>query len=839
MWNTTFKNTNITGATLTGITFSNLQKGQLLLRLENLSNTAVNNLTSLTIQELRIVQPTISLRSLNTIQGVTVIVPNNTGQGYFVAVTPNINQVICIFAATNQNIILTSSGNIVKTVRNTGTVIQDIDNANATISYIKIGSVSYRFSIGNSDGVIAMIPIDTNLVRVNDAGINDIISLNTVPTTTTSCIGYSWNFITDHRSVMTAKVNFSNLHINMLTNRIRGVIHIKLGSGDFGYPILFFNNTHSYPSSATNTNELSRSFNITHSSTWSNQSIYANANTSLFTIYQDGSPCFANVAFPNVSSVMTIKFDVDLQKQKNNILRQIICSGEWTWTSKLLNSAASYIYHGYFNRISEIRPISAFLVSSYNFDNNVNDTSTNGNTLTNVGTVTFNTSDFIRGGAAASFNGSNHFEISNDGRFSPDNFTVACWIKPVDSAGNVQSIATCRDGITFKGWMIYIGPSNTLEFITGSGSGWSGPASYGSDLLLNIQTNTWVHIAFTLSKSTNTVVVYINGNLQKTITRTYANNTSYRLRIGAGGDSTNGELFVRNGTLIDDFNLFNKVLTSSEIANVYSSTSPVVTDTFLVSSYNFDSNPNDSSPNLLNYTNTLTNVATVTYNTSDFMRGNASASFNGSNYFEVSNDGRFSPAIFTVACWIKPKTHSTSYQAIASCRASSPWSGWMLYIGPDNVGSSLEIWSSSNGSDFTGQTSLYNNFGRLNRWVHIAFTLIQNTSALIVYIDGVAVTTTTLGYTRNLSTNLRIGAGSNETTGQIQVVNGTLIDDFRIYNKVLTPAEIRILYAGTTAPVSFNNNITLNDIGIGGYGNSTPAIEQVTMNLEVIGLPSF
>ena len=610
--NTTFRNTLITGATLTGITFSNVQKGQLLLRTANIGITAINNLTTLTIQEFRVIQPAISLRSLNTIQSVSVIVPNNTGQGYFVEITPNINQVICIFVATNQNIIIRSSVNILKTIRNTGTVIQDIDNANASISYIKVGSISYQFSIGNSDGVITMIPIDTNMIRVNNAGISDIILLNTSSISPMST-GYSWDYILNNSGTRIAKVNFSNLKINMLTNRVRGVIHVKLGAADFGYPLLFFNNNHTFPSGAVNTHDLSRTFNIFHSSLWGNQTIYRSGGvTNQFEIYQDGSQSFANIPFPSVASFMTIKFDIDLQKNKDNIFRQVICSGEWTWTSKLVNSTASYIYHGYFNRITEIRPASGFLVASYNFDSSANDSSTNGNTLTNVGPVTYSTSDFIRGSAAAQFNGSNYFQVANDGRFSTDNFTVALWINP--------------------------------------------------------------------------------------------------------------------------------------------------------------------------------------------------------------------------------KISAASYQTIASCRAATPWRGWILYIGPDSAGSNLEIWSSSDGTNFTGQTSVYSNFGRLNRWVHLAFTLNKSTSELILYIDGVVSRTTTLGYTNNTITNLRIGAGANEGTAQLYVVNGTLIDDFNIFNKVLTASEITNVYSGTIVAY---NNITLNDIGVCSFGNSNPAIESITMNVDVVGLPLF
>ena len=447
------------------------------------------------------------------------------------------------------------------------------------------------------------------------------------------------------------------------------------------------------------------------------------------------------------------------------------------------------------------------LVALYNFDSNANDSSTNGNHLTNVSTVTYNVIDNIRGSGAASFNGSNYFERANDGRFSPDNFTVAFWIKPV-SGSTYQSIVTCRNGFNLTGWMIYINGNNNLEFITGNeGSVWS----YGyDDIYSGIGSiNTWVHIAFTVTKSTNTVVAYINGIFKITFTRLYSNNTAYPLRIGAGADFTPAELFVRNGTLIDDFRFYNKVLSASEISTIVSPVSS------LVASYNFDSNANDSSVN----GNTLTNVGSVTYNTTDYKRGTAAASFNGSNYFEISNNGRFSPDTFTVALWIKPASH-TGYQSIASCRGSSPWRGWMMYIGPSTAGSNLEIWSSTDGSNFTGQTSVISNFGTLNIWVHVAFTLNKSTSALVVYMNGHVVTTTTLGYTNNTGTTLRIGAGANEQSALFNLVNGSLIDDFRFYNKVLIPSEINSLVSESSYSSSFStggNVIGKGPVTIGGW----------------------
>jgi hypothetical protein len=424
------------------------------------------------------------------------------------------------------------------------------------------------------------------------------------------------------------------------------------------------------------------------------------------------------------------------------------------------------------------------MVASYNFDGNPNDTSGNNNHLTSINNVAYSTSDFRLGTRAALFNGSNYFEINNDGRFSPDDFTVACWVKPVDSAGNVQSIATCRNGNSLRGWMIYIGPNNTLEFITGSGaSAWSGPASYGSDGLLNVIGNTWVHLAFSISKSASSVLVYVNGTHTRTIARMYANNTDKPLRIGAGGEFP-GELCVKSGTLMDDFRFYNRVLSAAEIASVISSS-------FLIASYNFENNPNDSSGK----GNTLSSINNVAYSASDYKLGTRAASFSGSNYFEIANDGRFSPNDFTVAFWIKPVSSTTDYQSIATCRNGNSLTGWMIYISPNN---DLEFVTGT-GTSFHGWVSsiVYNVIA--NSWVHLAFCItkkpIESICSCQVYVNG-SLNTTITGrpYANNTDKPLRIGAGGDSAGGELFLKPGTIMDDFRFYNKVLLAAEISTIY---------------------------------------------
>ena len=203
----------------------------------------------------------------------------------------------------------------------------------------------------------------------------------------------------------------------------------------------------------------------------------------------------------------------------------------------------------------------------FNFDSNGNDASTNNNHLTNSNSVTFNTFDFKRGTGAASFNGSNYFEIANDdGRFSPDNFTIAFWVKPKSTSVTHQSIASCRNMTNVNtGWMIYIVYGSYLNFVVGNGS------NSLNGLACDIGTfiNNWVHVAITLNKSSRATLIYINGTLFSTNTLVYANNTGTNMRIGAGGNESSAGLFLVNDTLLDDFKFYNSVLSASEISSIY------------------------------------------------------------------------------------------------------------------------------------------------------------------------------------------------------------------------------------------------------------------------------
>jgi len=74
----------------------------------------------------------------------------------------------------------------------------------------------------------------------------------------------------------------------------------------------------------------------------------------------------------------------------------------------------------------------------------------------------------------------------------------------------------------------------------------------------------------------------------------------------------------------------------------------------------------------------------------------------------------------------------------------------------------------------------------------------SSTNALNIYKNGISIYSGSLSITSKTANSLRIGAGANEVTAQYYLNNGSKIDDFRIYNSILTQEQITILY--TLAP---------------------------------------
>ena len=229
--------------------------------------------------------------------------------------------------------------------------------------------------------------------------------------------------------------------------------------------------------------------------------------------------------------------------------------------------------------------------------------------------------------------------------------------------------------------------------------------------------------------------------------------------------------------------------------------------------YKFDDNGNDSSGNNKH----LTSYGTISYSTNTVIGKSSLYGTNG--YFQYDNtENYFNQNVFSVSVWFNFQS-KIDYQSIASCRdADANSSGWTIYIYNNNL-----ILQLGRGTGYGHWTMTPDILMTTNVWYHMVFTL----SPLLqvnLYLNGVLQNTTTLTSYGLSDEPLRIGQGASETdppVSSLQYESGGLIDDFRIYDKDLSQAEITDLYnqySQTLYALTFDNPTECDILIVGGGG---------------------
>lgn len=197
----------------------------------------------------------------------------------------------------------------------------------------------------------------------------------------------------------------------------------------------------------------------------------------------------------------------------------------------------------------------------YAFDGNGNDSSGNGKNATVVGGT------YVTGkkGQAVNLNGTSSQYVSMPSGIVSglSNFTVATWVK-LTSVSTWMRIFDFGNSTTVYMFLTPSSGSTTRFAITTSGN--------GSEQQINrsgaLTTGSWIHIATT--RSGNTGTMYVNG-------ASVATNTSMTLSPSSLGTTTNNWIGrsqfsadpYLNGA-IDEFRLYNRALSASEIQTLYS-----------------------------------------------------------------------------------------------------------------------------------------------------------------------------------------------------------------------------------------------------------------------------
>lgn len=202
----------------------------------------------------------------------------------------------------------------------------------------------------------------------------------------------------------------------------------------------------------------------------------------------------------------------------------------------------------------------------------LNDKTSNGNTLTNVntavdsGTTPFGSSTVSSGFYAPA---SQHFTIADSASLKPTgNFTIEFWVnlaaKP--SSGNSLRLFQSynNNGSTAAGFFVEIRDTGKVRFLSGKNTGLvQGTDFQYAESTTDVVTSSFRHVAAVYDGSK--LKVYIDGNLEGDVSWSNApayNSTNF-VRIGAGTE--NGVTSKYYGGLIDDIRLWSTSRTSTQI----------------------------------------------------------------------------------------------------------------------------------------------------------------------------------------------------------------------------------------------------------------------------------
>lgn len=384
-------------------------------------------------------------------------------------------------------------------------------------------------------------------------------------------------------------------------------------------------------------------------------------------------------------------------------------------------------------------------------------------------------------------------------------FTLSLWYKPTSlPIGDTDGLIT-KDAGNASNYFLVIGENDPV-----CGFYAAGAYQVHQNTNVNLQAGTWYHISCSFDDAGNTVKMYVNN--VEVVNEAENNSPTPNSTILSIGSSQPASATENADGTMDEVRIYSRALGAAEVAKLYGSGAVKFTSNSktltrgssleqgLVGLWTFDGGDTtwtsasagttrDGSGN--NNTGTLTNMNQNT-SVNGGKLGQA-LNFNGSSNYvrinSVADDVQTGAA--TVSLWFKPASTfsaaNTVDQTIFSISDANSnndlrfrlrqadgflsWQTVSLFTVDDSV-SSISSWQA-------------------NTWYHIVGTISADGSAKVLYVNGVEENLTTGLSARGgtLSTEATIGVLDNLT----EYFNGA-IDDVRVYNRALSPAEIQQLY---------------------------------------------
>ncbi len=494
---------------------------------------------------------------------------------------------------------------------------------------------------------------------------------------------------------------------------------------------------------------------------------------------------------------------------------------------------------------------------------NANDVSGNDLNGTINGTVTAVADRLGNANGAMRFPGSSnsHISIPDQPLLRPSGITLGAWVK-INSQTSLSGFISKSINCYNDSWHFGSQDGNYSTWVSNS-------TSCGDFVQMTspLTVGTWNYVVFTLDDVADTRKMYVNGTL--VATGSYTSSIPYDgnpVLIGAAIE--NGSLaFPLNGDL-DDVVIFNRAITAGEVSTLFNNSNPIValnatyfadadgdgfgnpavsqvacsqpsgyvlnnTDcndnsaaaypgateicdgidnncdgqidvailtTGLVAYYPFSGNANDAVGSL----NGIVNGASLA--TDRFGNASSAYSFDGVNDFiNTSNVALTQTDNWTMTAWVKPAASSPDVIVVQNGGdgGGAPCNGYSMGLNNLNVTGYHPCVAFLNGGSAAPQ---------VNQWIHL--TMVRQSGVTSFYLNGVQAPNTFTSAPITPAGVITIGSASG-----IRFFNGS-IDDVKIYNIALTPAQI--LQDFNVAPLSQTYYV---DVDGDGFGN--PAVSQV------------
>ena len=362
-------------------------------------------------------------------------------------------------------------------------------------------------------------------------------------------------------------------------------------------------------------------------------------------------------------------------------------------------------------------------------------------------------------------------------------FTISGWFNRDTAAADHTIVAKKNDQTTNAGYVVWIDNNGSTDYLSAEIS--DGTDTYSAIGTTDLSTTGWHQFSIVWDDS-NGLSIYLDGKLDGSTTSSTSsiNSLANALAFRIGAESDAGVPFDGK---IDDIRVYGYALSADQVKKLYNTTAPTQPiDTSLVGHWTFDGT--DIQGTTAIDRSSFGNNGTITGTTKTIGKLGQALSFNGSGDITIGDpssgvlDFGTSQA-FSVSLWVN-LNDTGIFNPLFSKTGSDVSQGYAMSF--DSAALTMYVNDAVDRCDWSFSSGV-----AAGTWYNIVWT-VTGARQSSVYINGNLQDSHNCSLSDDLSNSDDFSLGYMYSGGN-QYFSGK-IDDVRIYNRILSSAEITNLY---------------------------------------------